>query len=166
MEKLKLVILAILVAILVLILGSTTKLKNARTISLTGDVTGSVSFDGSKNVSINTNLANVAILSGQVTVKKSNDPGNFYEVTRIENIEYPNGFNKDNCAVIAFGCNRTTNSNKYYGIDYNVANAVSAMVTGDIPREVNLSDKIILNFFSYSGSDITVRYEVVLMKIK
>lgn len=33
---------------------SATKLKTARTISLTGDVTGSASFDGSKNISIST----------------------------------------------------------------------------------------------------------------
>lgn len=35
-----------------------TKLKTARTISLTGDVSGSVSFDGSSNVSITTTVAN------------------------------------------------------------------------------------------------------------
>lgn len=36
--------------------ATATKLQTARSISLTGDVTGSVSFDGSKNVSITTNL--------------------------------------------------------------------------------------------------------------
>ncbi len=34
--------------------NSATALQNARTITLTGDVTGSVSFDGSQNVSIST----------------------------------------------------------------------------------------------------------------
>lgn len=37
--------------------GSATKLQTARTISLTGDVSGSVSFDGSDNVSITTTVA-------------------------------------------------------------------------------------------------------------
>lgn len=37
--------------------GSATKLETARTISLTGDVTGSVSFDGTDNVSITTTVA-------------------------------------------------------------------------------------------------------------
>lgn len=38
--------------------ASATKLQNTRTITLTGDVSGSVSFDGSKNVSIATTVAN------------------------------------------------------------------------------------------------------------
>ena len=38
------------------ITGSASKLTTARTISLTGDVTGSVSFDGSANVSITTTV--------------------------------------------------------------------------------------------------------------
>ena len=37
--------------------GSATKLATSRIITLTGDVTGSVSFDGSKDVSITTNVA-------------------------------------------------------------------------------------------------------------
>lgn len=41
-----------------------TKLKTARTISATGDVTGSTSFDGSANVSINTTLKNSGVTSG------------------------------------------------------------------------------------------------------
>lgn len=38
--------------------GTATKLQTAKTISLTGDVTGSVAFDGSANVSIETTVAN------------------------------------------------------------------------------------------------------------
>ena len=37
--------------------GSATKLKNARTITLSGDVTGSVSFDGNQNVTMTTTVA-------------------------------------------------------------------------------------------------------------
>ena len=39
-------------------LGSATKLETARNITLTGDVTGSASFDGSKNVTIETDIKN------------------------------------------------------------------------------------------------------------
>ena len=43
------------------------KLKTARTISLTGDVTGSVSFDGSQSVSISTTSASNSIVLGTDT---------------------------------------------------------------------------------------------------
>lgn len=145
--------------------ASATKLQTARNISLSGDVTGSVSFDGSKNVSINTNLANVAILSGQVTVKKSDSPGSAWKETRVENINYPTGFNKSNCVLISFSSNRTTNSNKYYTSDSNIAGASVGMVTGNIPRYANLSDKITLCFNNWGSSNLTIHYELVLMKI-
>lgn len=44
------------------------KLTTARTISLTGDVTGTASFDGSGNVQLNTTIANAS--SGDVVVRK------------------------------------------------------------------------------------------------
>ncbi|ENV00343.1 hypothetical protein F969_00574, partial [Acinetobacter variabilis] len=44
--------------------ATVTKLKTARTISLTGDATGSVSFDGSANVSTALTLANTGITAG------------------------------------------------------------------------------------------------------
>lgn len=62
--------------------GTATKLATARTISLTGDVTGSVSFDGSANASItatvaddshNHTIANVDGLQTALNVKSDND---------------------------------------------------------------------------------------------
>ena len=44
--------------------GTTTKLATARTISLSGDTSGSTSFDGSANVSIVTTLANSGVTAG------------------------------------------------------------------------------------------------------
>ena len=44
--------------------GTATKLATARTISLSGDATGSTSFDGSANVSIATTLANSGVTAG------------------------------------------------------------------------------------------------------
>ena len=44
--------------------GTATKLATARTISVTGDITGSASFDGSANASISTTLANSGVTSG------------------------------------------------------------------------------------------------------
>lgn len=62
--------------------GTATKLATARTISLTGDVTGSVSFDGSANASItatvaddshNHTIANIDGLQTALNVKSDND---------------------------------------------------------------------------------------------
>ena len=47
---------------------SAAKLTTARTISLTGDVTGTTTFDGSGNVQLNTTIANAS--SGDVVVRK------------------------------------------------------------------------------------------------
>lgn len=52
-----------------------TKLATARTISLTSDVTGSVSFDGSANVSITTTLSNSGVTAGTYTSVTVNAKG-------------------------------------------------------------------------------------------
>ena len=44
--------------------GTATKLQTARTISLTGGVTGSGQFDGSGNLAIKTTVANVGNIDG------------------------------------------------------------------------------------------------------
>ena len=159
-------------AILLLILGSTTKLKNARTISLTGDVTGSTSFDGSKNVSINTNLANVAVLSGSVTLQANTsenletDSCTFTEKT----ISYPSGFNKDNCTVISAAI--TGSGKLMYGFGW--TNKIDSMdlYNGIMPVQVILygttsnsnSNKIKARFGNYTTSQRSVDYKIVLMK--
>lgn len=45
--------------------GTATKLKNARTITLSGDISGSYSFDGSANKSVTTSLNNTTKIDGQ-----------------------------------------------------------------------------------------------------
>lgn len=56
--------------------ASATKLQTARTISLTGDVTGSVNFDGSGNASMTTTKKNSGVVAGtyrSVTVDAKGD---------------------------------------------------------------------------------------------
>ena len=77
--------------------ATATKLQTARTISLNGDVTGSVSFNGSANATINTNLANVAIATGTVRVYSSDN------TSGQGNISYPAGYTRDNCVPISVG---------------------------------------------------------------
>lgn len=58
------------------------KLSTARTISLTGGVTGSTTFDGSGNASISATVANVSTSSSANTIVKRDASGHF-GVTRI-----------------------------------------------------------------------------------
>lgn len=51
--------------------ATSTKLQTARTISLTGDVTGSVSFDGSTNASITTAITGLGVANGIATLDSS-----------------------------------------------------------------------------------------------
>ncbi|OOS24644.1 pyocin knob domain-containing protein [Moraxella pluranimalium] len=67
--------------------ASATRLQTARTISLTGAVTGSVSFDGSGNVSIGTTLPSIA--SNVVVMTGTIDHGG--------TIPLPNGFTESQC---------------------------------------------------------------------
>lgn len=53
--------------------ATATRLQTARKIALSGDVTGSASFDGSANITITTNLANIeryhtSIVDGKITI--------------------------------------------------------------------------------------------------
>lgn len=142
-------------------LGSANKLKTGRTISLTGDVTGSASFDGSKNVSINADLANIAVLTGTINLVISNEM-----TTGSKDINYPSGFNKDNCVVIACGISGNTSGNTEFAFGNSGDNA-SSYVTGGMPsmvklREEHINFQIYLNLKATSG---TRNYKIVLMKI-
>lgn len=50
--------------------ATSSRLQTARTISLTGDVTGSASFSGASAISISTTAVNSNIADGQVTINK------------------------------------------------------------------------------------------------
>ncbi len=54
---------------------SATKLSTARTISVSGDVSGSTSFDGSANASINTTLTNSGVIAGSYPKVTVNSKG-------------------------------------------------------------------------------------------
>ena len=63
------VISLVLLVVALVIHGTATKLETARNITLNGAVTGSTTFDGSKNVQINTNIP----VTKQVITKEDDD---------------------------------------------------------------------------------------------
>lgn len=142
-----------------------TKLQTARTISLSGDVTGSTSFDGSKNVSVTTKLANIAILSGKISA--SNNP-----IMQDTDISYPSGFTFQNSIVLAVQLNREGVDRKGYGSTFNSSSLVNGSMSSQVTlneNNISLSFRAILlsNGSSPSESNITVayNYKIVLMKI-
>ena len=147
--------------IFLLMLGSANKLKTGRTISLTGDVKGSASFDGSNDVTINADIANVAVLTGTINLTISDK-----RLTGSKDINYPNGFTKDNCVVIACGISGNTSSNTEFAYGNSGDNA-SSYVTGGMPSMVKLRQdridfKTCLDVEAAAG---TRNYKIVLMKI-
>lgn len=81
-----------MLAILVLMLGSATKLKTARNIALTGAVTGNANFDGTGNISINTtqevkkfttNFSATYGTTGSATFRKSGNIVNIFAQINI-----------------------------------------------------------------------------------
>ena len=69
---------------------SSNKLATARTISLTGDITGSVSFDGSSNVSITTAYKNSGVTAGTYPKVTVDAKGNITSGTTLSASDIPN----------------------------------------------------------------------------
>lgn len=145
---------------------TTSKWGTARNIGLSGAVSGSASVDGSGNVTISTTQANIAVLTGNVTAAKSDDPGNTFKQTQ-KTISYPSGYNKDNCVVIAFGVTRDTGTKGYsYEGSENAAVISPGYMTGNLPRVIQLnSTEIKFALYNCGSSDFTIYYKIVLLKV-
>lgn len=150
--------------------ATATKLQTTRTISLSGDVSGSASFDGSKNVTINTDLANIAVLTGTITVPSGDAHG------IKENISYPTGYTQKNCVPIAVSVNKSTSDNLSFGFcsrstDWSGGaglNKVMLTPTGINLYTNNASQDLIsgkpVGTAGYSSQTV-LNYKIVLMKI-
>lgn len=138
-------------------LGSANKLKTARKISMSGAVSGSGSFDGSGNVNIVTTQANIAKITGSTLFSNLFKYANF-------SVDYPNGFNEDNCVPIAFGYTRPYNLHdkpSYAFGGYINNNMMVALNTATKKLEVAIYDPSELE----GEEDVTINYVIVLMKI-
>ena len=146
--------------------STASKLQTARNIAISGAVKGSANFDGSGNVTINTTQANIAVISGKVTLN-ANTNDNFSEnkctMTDVS-LNYPTGFSMNNCVVICVGINY--NSAGYY--DFGWTNHLDTLqfARGLRPYEVTLNNaKINLSIGNLMASENMVNYKIVLMKI-
>lgn len=140
--------------------ATATKLQTSRNISLSGDVKGSASFDGSKNVSISAKLTNVAVLTGSITTPAANS-GN---LTVQKDINYPTGYNANNCIPISY----LAKKNDTFGwATYTPKDAMGYTIGSSGLRVLLKSSTITIA--KDKSDDLepasTVNYKIVLMKI-
>lgn len=130
--------------------ATATKLKTARKITLTGAVSGNVNFDGSGNVSISTTQANITVLTGKITLESSGGSAN---------VNYPTGFTKDNCIVVACGIT-------YNSAGYRAFGTVQASVSTGARLNSSSITVCCYPVQASTGSPTgTFNYKLVLMKI-
>ena len=144
--------------------ATATRLQSNRTIALSGDVTGSASFNGSSNVTIKTNLANVAVLQGTITGDGTESPS--------KTINYPSGFTKSNCVVLTVNFQRTSDNSRSYGTVFDSASYVAGALTARVSlgsnnilvefRNINLTDGNVT--IATTSSSVTYTYTIMLMK--
>lgn len=79
---------------------TTDKLKTARTIEITGAISGKTSFDGSKDIEIQVKQSNIIVITG--TISLSEGKGS-------TTVSYPTGYTKDNSVIISATVEITTN---------------------------------------------------------
>ena len=133
--------------------------------SVGGTVTGDTTFSG-KLISDNIQKSNgtkvvykddIAVLTGNFALNSGTD----YST----DISYPNGFNKNNCAVMAFGLVMQNDSN---GRGYNFGGTYkdsSDLLNNALNRDVNLRDSQIHIRVKSLGTSGNYTYKIVLMKI-
>lgn len=137
-------------------LGSANKLKTARKISMSGAVSGSGSFDGSGNVNIVTTQANIAKINGSALFDS------FLEYATFS-VNYPNGFNEDNCVPIAFGYTRPYNLHDKPS--YAFGGFINNNMMVSLNTEMKKLEVAIYDPNSELKEDVTINYEIVLLKI-
>lgn len=135
---------------------TTSKWGTARTIGLSGAVSGSASIDGSKNVTITVSQANMAILTGSFTA-------NAETAARVKTIAYPTGYNKSNCVIIAYG--RQYSENVGYAFGHHSNDSAGMMYASNDGNACLAPDNIELWYRNIAQSKITINYKLVLLKI-
>lgn len=97
---------------------------------------------------------NIAVLTGNITIEP--------EMGKVvAELDYPEGFTKDNCVLISFGSRYHTN----YGYAFGYHSKDSAgFLFGTNDRDVFLEDKIKVWYYNIADSEKTFYYKIVLLK--
>lgn len=144
-------------------LGSANKLKTPRQISVSGAISGSGNFDGSGNVNIVTTQANIAVLTATVNTPAAGNSA--LNVTTT--IQYPQGFNRNNCIIISLMSYNTANSSRGY-CTVGATGVSAEEAKGNYGLQAQLGDEGIISqvFKINTNADTkTISIRIVLMKI-
>ena len=103
-------------------------------------------------------------------ILEANSQSNFEngdEQQTVLNIDFPQGFNKDNCVCLAFGMKTYAENNYSYGVAFSETNRFT---TGSYYRNIILGSgdnksKIGLHVWNMATGQHIVYYRLVLMKI-
>lgn len=152
--------LAVLLVVVVVMLGTATKLQTTRNIALTGAVSGNANFDGSGNITITTTQANIITLTGTFNTPAAGSG----TLNGTAEINYPTGLNKDNCMVIGILTHGTVNTNIWstpqspaYSTTKGNGDAIVTLMADKIRVSVTKADD--------AFDSQTITYKIVLMKI-
>lgn len=118
---------------------------------------------------------NFAIIEGNLTLEASSSENavNYISKKTEKVIDYPKGFNKENCVVISYGKTGTANQMRTYGWVNNHIDATEMLLGldtfyvalyGEASNSFSNKIRIIIGNLSTSPKDI--QYRIVLMKIK
>lgn len=181
MLKVTLLVLLVVVLVIQLLLlahlnvhgnsATATKLATARKITVSGAVSGSANFDGSGNVTITTTQANVAIVSGTITLTQSTE--STVESGQVD-INYPSGYTKDNCIVIsvmARNSQQTSSIGYSYGVlaDENYSGVINSASMGKYvvlkSTSIMLTMRYDWNASPSNQRTDTYNYKIALMKV-
>ncbi|MFQ9264497.1 MAG: hypothetical protein ACLR44_05310 [Clostridia bacterium] len=110
-----------------------------------------------------------AVITGQMSINGKTSGTDF--ATSNVQIDFPSGFNRENCVVLAFGTRSNTNLGYTYGrldsdSSMGLATLYAAGPKGIILGGINASaNKIIVHGSNCSNDAIVFYYKIVLMKI-
>lgn len=111
-----------------------------------------------------------AVIEGSMTLTANTEEklNNSTTMQTMQNINFPEGFNKDNCVCVAFG--GKTNSKANYSYGYYSGEDSYSQSSGSLKRNILLgnntdSTKITLVVYNLYTNSVTYYYRIVLMKI-
>lgn len=143
--------------------STATKLQTARNIKIQGAVSGNANFDGSTNIIITTTQANIATITGTITTPATNSD----VISATITLNYPSGYNKNNCVIMSLMSSNSTISNSMWSTTGGSGTSAEHMKSNHA-LQASLSDsniRIELYKVNQAASSIKTNIKLVLMKI-